>query len=81
MNSVTAIIHPVAKSRFHRGFRRFDMGLGITVWNSRLRVEETALANLACARSVARSVFSLVYHHAKPLKGVFRHSSSNSAKA
>lgn len=66
------IIYRVVKLRFDRGFRRFDMGLGNTGYKSHFRVEETELANLTCAQSVAGSAFSLVYHHAKPLKDVLR---------
>jgi CelD/BcsL family acetyltransferase involved in cellulose biosynthesis len=68
----TQIIYRVVKLRFDGGFRRFDMGLGNTGYKSHFRAEETPLDNLTCAQSVAGSAFSLVYHHAKPLKDVLR---------
>lgn len=66
------IIYRVVKLRFDGGFRRFDMGLGNTGYKSHFRAEETKLHNLTCAHSLAGSAFSLVYHHAKPLKNVLR---------
>jgi CelD/BcsL family acetyltransferase involved in cellulose biosynthesis len=68
----TQIIYRVVKLRFESGYPRFDMGLGNTGYKSHFRVEETALDNLTCAQSLAGSAFSLVYHHAKPLKNVLR---------
>jgi CelD/BcsL family acetyltransferase involved in cellulose biosynthesis len=66
------IIYRVIKLRFERGFHRFDMGLGNTGYKSHFRVEETKLHNLTCSRSLAGTAFSLVYHHAKPLKNALR---------
>ena len=63
---------PAFRLRFESGYPRFDMGLGNTGYKSHFRVEETALDNLTCAQSLAGSAFSLVYHHAKPLKNVLR---------
>jgi CelD/BcsL family acetyltransferase involved in cellulose biosynthesis len=66
------IIYRVAKLRFEKGFRRFDMGLGNTGYKSHFRAEETKLHNLTYSRSFAGSAFSLVYHHAKTLKNVLK---------
>jgi CelD/BcsL family acetyltransferase involved in cellulose biosynthesis len=66
------IIYRVVKLRSEEGFRRFDMGLGNTGYKSHFRAEETKLHNLTYARTFAGSVFSLVYHHAKPLKNVLK---------
>jgi CelD/BcsL family acetyltransferase involved in cellulose biosynthesis len=66
------IIYRVVNLRFQNGFRRFDMGLGNTGYKSHFRAEETKLHNLTYAHSFAGSAFSLVYHHAKPLKNVLR---------
>jgi CelD/BcsL family acetyltransferase involved in cellulose biosynthesis len=68
----TQIIYRVVKLRFDKGFGRFDMGLGNTGYKSHFRAEETKLHNLTYSRSLAGSAFSLVYHHAKPLKDVLR---------
>jgi CelD/BcsL family acetyltransferase involved in cellulose biosynthesis len=68
----TQIIYRVIKLRFEQGFRRFDMGLGNSGYKSHFRVEETALRNLTCARSLAGSAFALIYHRAKPLKNTLK---------
>lgn len=68
----TQIIYRVVKLRFESGFPRFDMGLGNTGYKSHFRAEETALRNLSCSHSLAGEAFSLVYHHAKPLKNRLR---------
>jgi CelD/BcsL family acetyltransferase involved in cellulose biosynthesis len=66
------IIYRVVKLRFEQGFNRFDMGLGNTGYKSHFRAEETPLRNLTCARSLSGFAFSLVYHHAKPLKNALK---------
>lgn len=68
----TQIIYRVVKLRFQSGFARFDMGLGNTGYKSHFRAEEMPLRNLTCSRSLAGSAFSLVYHHAKPVKNVLK---------
>lgn len=66
------ILYRVVKLRIEKGFRRFDMGLGNTGYKSHFRAEEIKLHNLTWSRSLAGSVFSLVYHHAKPIKNVLK---------
>lgn len=66
------IIYRVIKLRFDQGFSRLDMGLGNTGYKSHFRVEETKLHNLTYSRTFAGTAFSLVYHHAKPLKNALK---------
>jgi CelD/BcsL family acetyltransferase involved in cellulose biosynthesis len=66
------IIYRVIKLRFEQGFHRFDMGLGNTGYKSHFRVEETKLHNLTYSPTLVGAAFSLVYHHAKPLKNALK---------
>ena len=66
------ILYRVIKLRFEQGFRRFDMGLGNTGYKSHFRVDETALHNFTCSRSLSGSALSFVYHRTKPLKNLLK---------
>jgi CelD/BcsL family acetyltransferase involved in cellulose biosynthesis len=66
------ILYRVIKLRFEQGFRRFDMGLGNTGYKSHFRVDETALHNFTCSRSLPGSAVSFVYHRTKPLKNLLK---------
>lgn len=66
------LLYRVIKLRFEHGLHRLDMGLGNTGYKSQFRVEETRLHNFTSSRSLAGSMASFVYHHAKPLKTALR---------